>query len=244
MYVSDSETMAAGSTHLYNIAAASNGAAVTSYAATSLPSWATLNTTNGQLTLSPTVAGTATIGLTATNSVGSSAPVSLNLITLAAGSSLPAPGYFGPSQIPGEVGQPFAFAPPFSHDPVSYTAGTLPAGLSFNTSTGLISGTPTSAGSASVTFTATNGTGTGTTTATLVIAAQPSSGTSQLDLTQVLGSGVWAGANIGDALKAAWIQGKGRWVISGTSLILYAPDGITIEKSFTLDSASSPTQRS
>ena len=68
--------------------------------------------------------------------------------------------------------------------------------------------------------------------------------TSTLDLNQVLGSGAWAGATVGDALKAAWIQGKGRWSISGSHLVLYAPDGVTVEKTFTLNSPTSPTERS
>src|SRR5204863_9352295 len=47
--------------------------------------------------------------------------------------------------------------------PVSYgETGTLPAGVTLNTSTGLISGTPTNFGTFNVTVSATNGSGTGT----------------------------------------------------------------------------------
>jgi hypothetical protein len=49
---------------------------------------------------------------------------------------------------------------------------------------------------------------------------------------------------IGDALNAARAQGFGKWVLSGTTLSLYAADGSTIVRSFTLDSATAPTQRS
>jgi hypothetical protein len=48
---------------------------------------------------------------------------------------------------------------------------------------------------------------------------------------------------VGDALNAARAQGFGKWTINGNTLSLYAPDGSTIIKSFTLDSAKFPSQR-
>ena len=45
----------------------------------------------------------------------------------------------------------------------SITAGTLPAGLSFNAATGNISGTPTSAGTTTITFSVTDNVSTSTT---------------------------------------------------------------------------------
>jgi hypothetical protein len=49
---------------------------------------------------------------------------------------------------------------------------------------------------------------------------------------------------VGDALNAARAQGFGKWVLSGTTLSLYAADGTTTVRTFTLDSATAPTQRS
>jgi hypothetical protein len=49
---------------------------------------------------------------------------------------------------------------------------------------------------------------------------------------------------VGDALNAARAQGFGRWVLSGTALTIFAADGTTPVRTFTLDSASAPTQRS
>ena len=56
----------------------------------------------------------------------------------------------------------------------SYSVSTLPGGLSFNTSTGVISGTPAALMSASIfTITATNASGTATATYTLTVSAVP-----------------------------------------------------------------------
>src|SRR2546423_15672279 len=58
-------------------------------------------------------------------------------------------------------GVPFAHLLRASHDPVSFTAAGLPAGLSLNGRTGLIQGTPTGTGEFTVTTTAANAAGTG-----------------------------------------------------------------------------------
>jgi hypothetical protein len=48
---------------------------------------------------------------------------------------------------------------------------------------------------------------------------------------------------IGDCLNAARAQGFGKWVISGTTMTMYANDGTTAVKTFTLNSATAPTSR-
>lgn len=52
------------------------------------------------------------------------------------------------------------------------------------------------------------------------------------------------GATIAACLNAARAQGFGKWAIVGTTLNLYASNGTTIVKSFTLDSDTAPTSRS
>lgn len=63
-----------------------------------------------------------------------------------------------------------------------------------------------------------------------------------LDLTQAIPTSNTA-QTVGDALNAARAQGFGKWVLTGTSLAIYAADGTTIVKTLTLDSSTAPTQR-
>ena len=57
--------------------------------------------------------------------------------------------------------------------PVTYSSGALPAGLTLDSSSGVISGTPTAASTATVTITATAGSDTATATVTFAIVAAP-----------------------------------------------------------------------
>src|SRR5207248_3462033 len=63
----------------------------------------------------------------------------------------------------------FSYQITATNNPTSYSATGLPAGLTVNTTTGLISGTPTTAGTYTVTISATNSGGTGSATLTLTI---------------------------------------------------------------------------
>ena len=64
----------------------------------------------------------------------------------------------------------------------------------------------------------------------------------QIDMAQPVPTSNTA-QTVGDALNAARAQGFGKWTINGNTLSLYAPDGSTVIKSFTLDSAKFPSQR-
>src|SRR5439155_687868 len=69
----------------------------------------------------------------------------------------------------GQVGSAFSYHIAATNNPTSFDATGLPAGLSMDTATGLISGTPTTAGSSDVTISATNAGGTGTATLDVTI---------------------------------------------------------------------------
>ena len=65
--------------------------------------------------------------------------------------------------------------------------------------------------------------------------AVPVSGSVTLNLAQAIPTSNTA-QTVGDALNAARAQGFGKWVLSGTTLTLYASDGTTAVRTFTLDS--------
>lgn len=67
-------------------------------------------------------------------------------------------------------------------------------------------------------------------------------GAVQLDMTQAVPTSNTA-QTVGDALNAARAQGFGKWTLVGTTLTLYAANGSTVVRTFTLDSATAPTSR-
>jgi hypothetical protein len=91
------------------------------------------------------------------------------------GSGISVPSITSALTATGTVGSSFSYAISASNSPTTYSASGLPAGLSVNASSGLISGTPTTAGATSVTIGATNTGGTGTATLVITIAVLPPS---------------------------------------------------------------------
>ncbi len=85
-----------------------------------------------------------------------------------------APVITSPLTASGTVGSLFSYQIAASNTPTSFNAVGLPSGLSINTSSGIISGTPTVAGTSNVTITATNGSGSDS--ETLVLTVNPSGG--------------------------------------------------------------------
>jgi uncharacterized repeat protein (TIGR01451 family) len=132
--------------------AATNGTGPYTYAVTtgSLPTGVALSTT-GVWSGSPTTSGTSTFTVTATDSVGGSATQATSISVIAGPSlSFPTPA--------GEVGVAYpteTLAATGGTGPYTYTtSGPLPAGLTL--SGGVLSGTPTTAGTSSFTVTATD----------------------------------------------------------------------------------------
>ncbi len=157
-----------GTAFSYQIAASNSP---TSYGASGLPSGLSVNTSTGLISGTPTASGTSSVTLTATNS-GGSGHTALTL-TVASSTSSP-PGIYSPANATGKVGTAFSYQIGATNSPTSYSAPGLPAGLSINTSTGLISGTPSGAGTTKVIVGATNGGGTGYIILTITIASATS----------------------------------------------------------------------
>jgi hypothetical protein len=142
----------------------SNGAAITNCvisAPPALPAGLVINPTTCVISGTPTVAAPAATYTVATNSGGSSAPVTLSLTVTA---SAPAFSYSGATGTTGSVGIPMTVAPTTVNTNGAPITGcvivsppSLPAGLTINPTTCVISGTPTVAAvAATYTVVATN----------------------------------------------------------------------------------------
>lgn len=114
------------------------------YHAGGLPAGLTIDSETGLITGTPTSPGYFDVNLEATNEWGRGA---LRVSIYVKRAAL-APVYIGPEYVGGKVGKAFSFRPPVSGNAAEYaidegSPNPLPAGLSLNTETGEITGSPT-----------------------------------------------------------------------------------------------------
>ena len=139
----------------------------TNYNATNLPAGLAIDTATGAITGTPTTSGSRNVTITASNAFGSDSQTlavtinSLPTITSVLSSSSYTDAAF--------TYQITATATPAV---TSYGATGLPAGLTVDTATGIISGTPTAVGTSNVEISATNTNGTGTASLSIVVLDQ------------------------------------------------------------------------
>ncbi len=167
--VINSATTASGTVGTAFAYATTAAGSPTSYTASPLPAGVLFNTTTGAFSGTPTTAAVTVVTLTATNGTGTSANFTLTITVAAAGVAPVITN--SPLTAAGTVGTPFSFTVTASGTPTSFAAAPLPAGLSFNTTTGVFSGTPTTAAATVVALGATNAVGTGTASLTITISA-------------------------------------------------------------------------
>jgi hypothetical protein len=129
---------------------------VTSYSLDPIPPGLKFDSSSGYLSGTPTVAGTYNVMASATNAAGTR---SANLVIQIA-AYLPAPTLVDPISLLGYTGEKFDHSIQAYNSPTSYSATGLPPGLAIGTSSGKISGTPTSPGHYPVAISATNAAGT------------------------------------------------------------------------------------
>lgn len=124
----------------------------------SLPAGLTLNTTTGAITGTPTTAATTTFTVKATDSTTPTAQTATKSLSIRVNAVLTIT-----TTLPGgTVNSPYnaTLAASGGATPITWsiTVGSLPAGLTLNASTGMISGTPTASGTSSFTVQATDST--------------------------------------------------------------------------------------
>jgi len=156
----------------------SDPTATLTLSATGLPAgFALSSATPPSLSGTPTIAGAFTVTLKATDTTGASASITFTITILPANGNtvtVTNPGAQS-STVGTAVSVPITATDSGTGQTLTYSAPLLPAGLSISSSTGVISGTPTTAGTTSVTVTAKDGTG-ATGSATFTWTVKPSGG--------------------------------------------------------------------
>lgn len=154
-------TGAVGAAFSYTIMATNSP---TSFSAADLPAGLSVNTSTGAITGTPTAAGATDATISATN-LGGTGSATLRITILP-----PPPVITSALTASGSLGNAFSYAITATNGPTSFSAASLPAGLSVDTNTGAIAGTPTAIGATDATISATNAGGTGAATLRITIA--------------------------------------------------------------------------
>ena len=199
------------------------------WSATGLPPGIMINPDSGIMSGTPAVAGTYSVSITATDKVGLTdtktitwtvyAPPTITthaLPTIAVSKLLGSVGYIPAISVAAAAGSGAV------KSSGAWTSSSMPAGLSFNATTGVISGTPATSGSYPITFTVTDTNNlTDTKTLTLVVASAPKVTTPADQPTATAGSPITPVIE-SYSLGLGVLPSTGAWSASGL------PSGLTI----------------
>ncbi|MER5950337.1 putative Ig domain-containing protein [Streptomyces sp. NPDC001904] len=138
---------------------AEGGTAPYTWTATGLPAGLGIAASTGTVSGTPTTAGTSPVTLIATDSAGKKGSTSFTWTVTASGTT--SPTLTNPGNQNAYLNRPFSLGLKATGGttPYTFTASGLPAGLTLNASTGVISGTPTAWGFRSTTLTVTDASG-------------------------------------------------------------------------------------
>lgn len=198
-----------GSAFSYQITASNSP---TSFAAANLPAGLSLNTLSGLISGTPTSVGSSSVSLSATNA-GGAGTASLTLTVTSV--PVPTPTVTSATTASGKIGSSFSYQITASNSPTSFGAANLPAGLSLDSASGIISGSPTSSGVTTVTISATNTGGTGSANVTLTVAPA----------TPVVSSITTASGQVGSAFNYQITASNGPTSFGASNL----PAGLTVD---------------
>ena len=176
----------------------------TGFNATGLPGGLTVNTMTGLISGTPSAAFAGPITVTASNGAGpNNLVVTLTIVLLA-------PTVTSAATANGTQLAAFSYQITANNLPASYGATGLPAGLSVNTMTGLISGTPGTGGTFNIMVSATNATGTGSKAVAITISNIPPPSTSNLNVGVTFGTAttIDLGAAAGGSVTSAAITSQ------------------------------------
>ncbi len=148
-----------------------------SFGAGPLPDGLSINTTNGVISGTPLDSGPFVITIGVTNIYGT------NLVNLALNLASSAPFITSSLVKSGKQGQSLSYTIKSTNTVASFSAGPLPAGLSLNTTSGLISGVPLVSGSFAITIGTLNPYGSDSRTLTMTLASAIPVITSSLNTT-------------------------------------------------------------